>query len=231
METTKNVLFKLSIAAILFASGTTLFATPPTKGLLVIVNGLDNLSTANGNTASRSNISVQVFDTQTPTSPCYTATILGYNNVAIINWQADGIHGPASCAGTGIGTPAISKIVITPLRKLVNSSVTIVYDSTVNTNVPKANANPITLTPPTTIHENMTLIINGSGIPNTVGQTADATNWGFTVTPTAPVFDPSSGALTTTGVPGVVGASSFKAEKLMRRYGVVPYHANKEFIE
>lgn len=77
----------------------------------------------------------------------------------------------------------------------------------------------------------MTLIINGSGIPNTVGQTADATNWGFTVTPTAPVFDPSSGALTTTGVPGVVGASSFKAEKLMRRYGVVPYHANKEFIE
>lgn len=231
MKTAKNKLCQISISVILFTSGTALFAIPPSQGLLVLVNGLDDLSSASSNTASRSNIMVQVFDTHTPTSPCYTVGILGYNNVALIKWQSNGIHGVASCAGTGIGTAAITKIEITPLSKLVNQKVTIVYDATVDSSVPKISASPITLTPPTTIYENMTLIINGSGIPNTVGQAADASHWGFTITPSTPTFDPSSGSLTTTGVPGAVGAVGFKAEQLMRRYGVIPYHANQEHAQ
>jgi hypothetical protein len=223
METAKNTFFKSSIVAVLFASGTTAFAIPPSAGQLVIINGLDNTSAANSNSASRSNIMVQVFDTHTPTSPCYTVGILGYNNVAIIPWQAAGVHSVASCAGTGIGTAAISKIEITPLSKLVGDQVTIVYDATVDASVPKTTASPITLMPPTTIYENMTLIINGSGIPNTGSQTANSTNWGFTVTPTSPVFNTGNGNLMSTGVPGVIGASNLKAEKLMRRYGVIPY--------
>ncbi|MFT4058144.1 MAG: hypothetical protein QM652_01195 [Legionella sp.] len=225
MRTIKNTFFKLNIAAILLASGTTIFATSPSQGQLVLINGLDNLSSTNSDTASRSNIMVKVFDTHTPTSPCYTVAILGYNNVAIIKWQANGIHNAASCAGTGIGTAALSKIEITPLSKLVGNKVTVVYDATVDTNVPKAKASPITFMPPTTIYRNMTLIINGSGIPNTAGQTADSTHWGFTVSPTSPIFATSNGALITTGIPGAVGASGLKAENLMRRYGIIPYYA------
>lgn len=222
MESVKNTSFK---TAALFFLGTTAFATPPSSGQLVIINGLDNLTAANANTNSRSNIMVQVYDTHTPSSPCYTTQRLGYYNVAIIKWQANGVHSAASCAGTGIGTAAISKVVITPLNKLINNSVTIVYDATVDTSVPKSTASPIVFVPPTTSYENMTLLINGSGIPNTIGQTASATNWGFTVTPTPPVFDVSTGALSATGVPGAVGAFGLRAEKLMRHYGIIPFHA------
>lgn len=225
-----TTLFKSSIGAALLVSGITAFALPPSSGQLVLINGLDNLTATNGDNLSRSNIMVQVFDTHTPTSPCYTIGMLTYNNVAIIKWQANGVHGAASCAGTGIGTPAISKIEITPLNKLIGKKTTIVYDSVVDTSIPKATASPITFIPPTIIYENMTLVINGSGIPGTVGQTADTTNWGFTVTPTSPVFDVINGTLIATGVPGVVGASGLHAEKLMRRYGIIPYHlaANKD---
>lgn len=222
MEMTKNTFFKSSIGAVLLASGITAFAIPPSTGQLVLINGLDNLTSTNSDDMSRSNIMVQVFDTHTPTSPCYTVARLGYNNVAIIKWKANGIHGIASCAGTGIGTPAISKIEITPLKKLIGNKITIVYDATVDMTIPKATASSITFTPPTTIYENMTLVINGSGIPNTVGQTADAANWGFIVTPTSPIFDTSNGSLIATGVPGAVGAFGLKAKELMRRYGIIP---------
>ncbi|MDR3502722.1 MAG: hypothetical protein P4L79_09085 [Legionella sp.] len=224
MESAKNTLFKTSIVATLMVLGATACATPPSSGQLVIINGLDNLTAANANTNSRSNIMVQVYDTHTPTSPCYTAQRLGYYNVAIIKWQANGVHNATSCAGTGIGTAAISKVVITPLNKLINNRITIIYDATVDTSVPKATADAIDFTPPTTTYTNMTLLINGSGIPSTVGQTASSTNWGFTVTPTAPVFDVSTGALSATGVPGAVGAYGVRAEKLMRHYGIIPFH-------
>lgn len=230
MESAKNTLFKTSIVATLIVLGATASATPPSSGQLVIINGLDNLTTANAHTNSRSNIMVQVYDTHTPTSPCYTAQRLGYYNVATIKWQAQGIHSASSCAGTGIGTAAISKVVITPLNKLINNRVTIVYDATVDTSIPKATADSIDFSPPTTIYTNMTLLINGSGIPSTVGQTASATNWGFTVTPTAPIFDVSTGTLSATGVPGAVGAYGISAEKQMRHYGIIPFHpaANNE---
>jgi hypothetical protein len=227
-EMTKNTLFKSCLGTLLFASGIGAFAIPPNTGQLVLINGLDNLTSASGNSLSRSNIMVQVYDTHTPTSPCYTVARLGYNNVAIIKWQANGVHGIASCAGTGIGTAALSKITITPLNKLIGNTITIVYDATVDTTLPKAAASPITFIPPTTIYENMTLVIGGSGIPNTIGQTADSSKWGFTVTPTSPVFDPSNGTLLATGVPGAVGASGLKAEKLMRHYGVIPSNSRDE---
>jgi hypothetical protein len=230
MESVKNTLLKKAMLTALLIGGATAFAAPPNSGQLVIINGLDNLTAADANTNSRSNIMVEVYDTHTPTSPCYTAPRLGYYNVATVKWQANGHHSSSSCAGTGIGTTAISKVVITPLNKLINNRITIVYDATVDTSVPKATAEPIDFTPPTTIYTNMTLLINGSGIPNTVGQTASSTNWGFTITPSAPVFDVSTGALTATGVPGVVGAYGINAEKLMRHYGVIPFHptANKD---
>lgn len=224
MESAKSTLLKTSMVVTLCVWGATAFATPPNSGQLVIINGLDNLTAADANTNSRSNIMVQVYDTHTPTSPCYTAQRLGYYNVAIIKWQANGIHSSTSCAGTGIGTAAISKVVITPLNKLIKSSVTIVYDAIIDTSVPKGIASPITFTPPTTIYTNMTLLINGSGIPSTIGQTASSSNWGFTVTPSAPVFDVGTGALSATGVPGAVGAYGVSAEKLMRHYGIIPFH-------
>jgi hypothetical protein len=224
MESEKKFLLKTSMVATLLALAAPAFAAPPSSGQLVIINGLDNLTAANAHTNSRSNLMVQVYDTHTPTAPCYTVQRLGYYNVATIKWQANGIHSASSCAGTGIGTAAIAKVVITPLNKLINNRITIVYDATVDTSVPKATADSIDLIPPTTIYTNMTLLINGSGIPGTVGQTASATNWGFTVTPTAPVFDVSTGALNATGVPGAVGAYGISAEKLMRHYGIIPFH-------
>ncbi|WP_428414104.1 hypothetical protein [Legionella sp.] len=195
MESAKNTLFKKSMITTLLVWEATAFAAPPNSGQLVIINGLDNLTAANANTNSRSNIMVQVYDTHTPTAPCYTVQRLGYYNVVTIKWQANGVHSASSCAGTDIGTVAISKVVITPINKLINNRATIVYDAIVDTSVPKATADPIDFTPPTTIYTNMTLLINGSGIPNTVGQTASSTNWGFTVTPTAPVFDVSTGGV------------------------------------
>ncbi|WP_242602383.1 hypothetical protein [Legionella rowbothamii] len=224
MESAKKNLFKTSMVAILLVLGAPVFAAPPNAGQLVIINGLDNLTTANAHTNSRSNLRVQVYDTHTPTTPCFTAQRLGYYNVATIRWQANGIHSASSCAGTGIGTAAISKVVITPLNKLINNRITIVYDATVDTSVPKATADSIDFTPPTTIYTNMTLVINGSGIPSTVGQTASSTNWGFTVTPIAPVFDMVTGELNATGVPGAVGAYGISAEKQMRHYGIIPFH-------
>ncbi|MFJ1268658.1 hypothetical protein ACD661_08850 [Legionella lytica] len=224
MESVKNTLLKIAVLATLLIWGITAFAAPPNSGQLVIINGLDNLTTTDANTNSRSNIMVQVYDTHTPASPCYTAPRLGYYNVATIKWQANGFHSPSSCAGTGIGTAAIAKVVITPLNKLINNRITIVYDAIVDTSIPKATADPIDFIPPTTIYTNMTLLINGSGMPNTVGQTVSSTNWGFTVTPSAPVFNVSTGELGATGVPDAISAYGLSAEKLMRYYGVIPFH-------
>ncbi|WP_415072321.1 hypothetical protein [Legionella sp.] len=161
-----------------------------------------------------------MYDTADNTHPCTTVANLPYNGVTIVKWSAVGVHRPTFCTGTGLGTAAIYQVKITPLPKIIGHSSQVVYDATTNT--PQAMASPIIFTPPTTVYENIALVINGNGTPNTTtGQIADQTHWGFTVNPTIPIFDTGNGAVLITGIPGAVGAYGLNAEKLLQNYGII----------
>jgi hypothetical protein len=218
MKTIKNTFLKLLALMAILASGTT-FAISPSTGQLVIVNNLANASDGNGG-LTQSSIKIEVYDNADSAQPCTTVASLPYNGVTIVRWAATGVHSSTFCTGTGPGTAAIYQVQITPLQKTIGRSSQVVYDATTNT--PQTTASPITFTPPTTIYGNIALVITGNGIPNTTsGQTADPTNWGFTVNPTTPVFDAGNGAVLITGIPGAVGAYGLDAEKLLQSYGII----------
>jgi hypothetical protein len=98
---------------------------------------------------------------------------------------------------------------------------TIVYDSVNTTTVPALTATaPITYLPPTTAYANLSLIITGTGVPAS-SVTASPTAWGVSAA-IVPIFDAGNGSLSSMGVPGGIGAGGLKAEKVMRRYAVIP---------
>lgn len=215
MEATKRTLLKSTLAVALLTSGVA-FATGPTSGQLVIVNGLGNVVAATGNSgATASSVSVVVSDA---TGPCSTTATLAYNGTVVVKWSASATHSTTSCTG-------ISSVAVTPLKTTVGSVSTIVYDSVTTTTVPATTATAaVTFTPPTTAYENIALIINGTGTPASA-VTASGTAWGVPAA-AAPVFNTGNGALTTVGMPGAVGAYGLKAENIMRRYAVLPFNSS-----
>lgn len=211
MEATKHTFLKSTLAVALLASGAA-FATGPTTGQLVVINGLGNVVAATGNSgATASSISVVVSDA---TGPCSTSANIAYNGTVIVKWSSSATHSATSCTD-------ITSVAVTPLKTSVGSISTIVYDSVSTTPVPAAAATAaITFTSPTTAYANLALIVSGSGVPASA-VTASATAWGVGAA-TAPVFSAGNGALASVGVPGAVGAYGLKAEKMMRRFAVIP---------
>lgn len=212
MEATKRTFLKSTLAIALLTSGAA-FATGPTSGQIVIVNSLGNVVPSTGSPgASASSMSVVVSDN---TGPCSTTANLAYNGTVIVKWATSATHSATSCTN-------ISSVAVTPLKTTIGTLTTIAYDSVTSTTIPAATATAaITFTAPTTVYENMALIVNGNGTPASA-VTAGATIWGVGAA-SAPVFDTGNGALTTVGVPGALGTYGLKAERLMRRFGVIPF--------
>ncbi len=210
MEATKNTFLKSTIAVALLASGAA-FAAAPNSGQLVIVNGLANVSSGTVG-ASASSVSVVVSDA---TGPCSTTASVAYGGTVVVKWATANTHSATSCTD-------ITSVAVTPLKQTVGTLSTIIYDSVTSTTIPAATATAaISFTAPTTAYANMALVVNGNGVP-AAPVVASATAWGVG-TAAAPTFAAANGALTAPGVPGAVGAYGLKAEKIMRRYAVVPY--------
>lgn len=197
----------------------------PSDGQLVIINSLGNV--ANGTTsagATASSVSVVVSD---GVGPCATIASIAFGGTATVKWSTTGTHTTTKCVVTpGSG---ITSIDVKPLKTTIGTISTIAYDSVNTTTIPAATATgAITFTAPTQGYQNMAVVINGNGTPSSPAA-ATATAWGnptgATTQPQAPIFDTGNGALATVGVPGVQGANGFKAERLMRRHGVLPFRA------
>jgi hypothetical protein len=212
MEATKRTFLKSTLAVALLASGAA-FATP-TSGQLVIVNSLGDVDVTSGTVgASASAVSVVVSDT---TGPCSTTASVAYNGTVVVKWNSNATHSTTSCT-------SITSVAVTPLKTNVGTMSTVVYNSATGA-APITTATAATFTPPTTVYENLGLVINGSGVPASIVSAA-ATVWGVPTAAVKPVFVAANGALSTVGIPGAVGAYGLKAENLMRRYAVIPHHA------
>ena len=215
---TRNVL-KGSIVALSAVSfmglSSALFATTPTSGQLVVINGLGNMSSSGTIGSSASSATIVVSDA---TGPCSTSTAVAYNGTVVVKWAASNTHSATSCT-------SIASVAVTPIKTTVGPVTTIVYDSVSTTTIPAATATAaITYTPPTTAYSNLALIITGTGIPASA-VTASATVWGVGAA-VAPTFDAGNGSITAVGVPGAIGAGGLKAERLMRKYAVLPMQSD-----
>ena len=207
----KHIFLRSTLMMGLASLGGNLFAVPVTSGQLVIINGLGNSSTTGNVGTSASSISVVVSDS---TGPCATISTVVYNGTAVVKWSSTAIHSASVCTG-------ISSVAITPLKTMIGPISTIVYDSVNTTPVPALTATaPISYLPPTTTYANLSLIITGAGVPASP-VSASATAWGVGAA-LAPIFDTGNGSLSSMGVPGGIGAGGLKAEKMMRRYAVIP---------
>lgn len=197
----------------------TIFAITPSAGQLVIINTLGSDGGVGNSGLTQSNIMIKVYDHANSMQPCTTVKSLAYGGVTVVRWASTGVHSTTFCTGTGPGTAAIFQVQITPLPRLIGNTSQVIYDATAQ--LPQSSANPIIVTPPTTIYGNIVLVVNGNGTPvTTSGQTADATHWGFTVNPATPLFDSGNGGILTTGIPGVSGAYGLEAEKILTRYDI-----------
>lgn len=211
----ERTFLKSAVAIALLASSSAVLAAGASSGQLVIVNSLSNVVSATGNSgATASSMSVVVSDA---TGPCSTTATLAYNGTVVVKWSASATHSATSCTD-------ITSVAVTPLKSTVGSISTIVYDSVTTTTVPATTATAaITFTAPTTDYANLALVVNGNGTPASA-VTASATAWGVGAA-SAPVFNTGNGALATVGVPGAMGAYGIKAEKLMRRFAVLPFNS------
>ena len=218
MEATKRTFLKSTLAVALLASGAVFATSGPTSGQLVIVNSLGDVDATSGTVgATASSVSVVVSDSS---GACSTTTSLAYNGTVTVKWNTSATHSATSCTG-------IASVAVTPLKTNVGAMSTIVYDaSTGSAPITTAAAGGVPFAAPTVAYENMVLIVNGSGVPSST-VTASSTVWGVATAAAVPVFSTSNGALTTVGVPGAVGAYGLKAEKLMRRYAIVPHRVAK----
>ena len=217
MDLTK--LFKLVCIAAALTIRPAFALTGATSGQLVLINGLGNVTASTGNAgATASSIKVQVSD---HTGPCSAATTIAYNGTLVIKWATTATHSSTSCTD-------IESVAVTPLKSTIGSVSTIIYDSVNTTPLPATVATAaITYVAPTTAYNNIALIISGRGAPATA-TTANATTWGIggagASACAVPIFDENNGALTTVGVPGGAGTYGIKAEQIMRRYAIIPYH-------
>lgn len=199
--TTQFVRPALMIA--LLGMGTAAFASNPTSGQLVIINGLANVvDGATGGTAS--SVKVVVNDA---TGPCSTSATVAYRGTVTVSWNASNTHSATSCTG-------ITSVDVSALK----TNATVQYDSTANATPPAVATAATTFTAPTTPITNLTLVVTGGASAATTGS---ATVWGSALG-VKPIYDTNNGALNTTGIMGGVGAAGLKAESIMRRYAVVP---------
>lgn len=181
-----------------------LFASDPTSGLLVVINGTANVINGHGG-VSASAVKIVVRDT---VGPCKMVTFVAYRGVVPVPWDAKKIHGSSSCIN-------IVSVDVIPLKTIT----TVMYDSIVNP-APKAYATAATsFIAPTTPITNMVLIVTGGA---SAAMTNSATSWGSALG-VKPVHDANNGALVTTGIVGGVGAVGFQAEKMMRHYSLIPF--------
>lgn len=185
-----------------------LFASNPTSGQLIIINGVANIVNGNaGNTASA--VKVVVNDA---TGPCSTTASVAYKGYIAVTWSASNTHTATSC--TDITSVSVSAL------KGVNGLVQ--YDSTANSTPPAVATAATTFTAPTTPITNLALIVTGAASAATTGS---ATVWGSALG-VKPIYDADNGALTTTGIMGSLGSSGLKASQLMTRYAVRPMPSN-----
>jgi len=183
--------------------GTVAFASNPTSGQLVVINGLANV--VNGGTGgTASSVKVIVNDA---TGPCSTTASIAYKGTVTVAWNAANTHSTTSCTG-------ITSVEVSALK----TTSTVQYDSTANATPPAVATAATTFTAPTTPITNLTLIVTGGASAATTGS---ATVWGSALG-VKPIYDTNNGALTTTGIMGSVGASGLKAEQVMRRFAIKP---------
>lgn len=200
-NTTQFVRPALMVA--LFGLGTIAFASNPTVGQLVIVNGLANVvDGGTGGTASP--IKVVVNDS---TGPCSTTASVAYRGAVTVSWNAASTHSATVCTG-------ITSVDVTALK----TNTTVQYDSTANATPPAVATAATNFVAPTTPITNLALIITGAA---SAASTASGTTWGSALG-VKPVYDTNNGALNTTGIMGSVGAAGLKAERIMRRYAIQP---------
>ncbi len=179
------------------------FATAPTSGQLIVINGLQSMVNGSGGSSASSAL-VVVNDAS---GPCSTST-LAIGGTVTVSWNASNTHSTTKCTDiTSVNVSAVK-----------TSSGTVQYDSTANSTPPATATAATVFTAPTTAIANLALIITGGASAAT---TNSATVWGSALG-VNPVYSAVNGALTTTGVPGSVGISGLKAAKLMRNYGVLP---------
>jgi hypothetical protein len=196
----------------LLGIGAPLFASNPTSGQLVIINGLANIVNGSaGETASA--IKVVVNDS---TGPCSTTASVAYKGTVTVSWAASNTHSATSCTN-------ITSVDVSALK-----TVTVVqYDSTANSTPPAVATAATNFVAPTTPITNLSLIVTGGASPATTGS---ATVWGAALG-VKPVYDTNNGSLTTTGIMGGVGAAGLKAEAIMRRYAITPMASTDNWAE
>jgi hypothetical protein len=206
--TTSQKFLRRTLMVALLGLSAPLFASNPTSGQIVIVNGVANVvSGGTGSTASA--VKVVVNDA---TGACYTNTSLAYKGSVTVTWAASNTHGAASCTGiTSVDVSALS------------TGKTVQYDSGVNSTPPATATAATTFTAPTTPITNLALIVTGSSSAATTGS---ATVWGSAAGAT-PVYNIANGALTSTGIMTSVGSAGLKAERVMTHFGVTPIASNQ----
>ncbi|MFI4918033.1 MAG: hypothetical protein ACHP65_00595 [Legionellales bacterium] len=193
--------------AVLFGLVQPVYASPPVRGQLVIINGLANIvNGSTGNTAST--ITIAVSDT---TGVCSTTTSVLYGGVATVQWDATKTHSATQCI-------SISSVNISALK---TASGLVQYDATANSTPPTVATAATTFTAPTTVITNLSLIITGDATPASA-VAATGTVWGVGAAST-PVYDATNGELVTTGVMSGVGAEGLRAIEVMRNHAIAPH--------
>lgn len=223
MKTINKTLLKSTIALALFSS-TAVYATGNAiSGQLMIINNMADVD-SNTNTPGETESSFKVTVSDT-TGVCSTTT-LKYSGYVVVQWYSSGAHSGTHCVG------APQSITVTPIVGTIGSMNTAIYDSSV-VSAPDSAPTTTTLNAPTTgtvfcgsstcttSYENMAVIITGDGNPS-IAATANGSAW-QSLAAVAPTFNSSNGALSTTGVYGLLAVMDFKAEQLMKRYGSAPH--------
>lgn len=209
IEKTRNLscALKTSFVALttvsLIGLSSSLFASNPTSGQVVIINSIGVV--VNGSAgASGSSASIVVNDS---TGPCSTSTV-AYGGLVTVSWNAANTHSATKCTNiTSVDVSAIK-----------TSSGVVQYDSTANSTPPATATAAINFTAPTTPINNLALIVTGTA---SAAMTGSATSWGSALG-VAPIYATSNGSLTTTGTVGAVGMAGLKAESRMLQYGIRP---------
>lgn len=191
-------------AVSLIGLSSSVFATAPTSGQLVLINSLGVV--VNGSPgSSASNVLVTISDA---TGVCTTISTLAYGGVATVAWNAANTHSATKCTD-------ITSVNVSALK---TSSGVVQYDSTANATPPATATAATVFTAPTTAISNLALIITGG---TSAAMTGSATSWGSALG-VAPIYLTTNGSLSTTGTMGAVGMAGLKAASHMLRYGIIP---------
>lgn len=208
MDIKRKHFLVLAMVTSLTGWSTSLFASNPTSGQMVLINSLGVM--VNGSLgATASNIMVQVFDS---TGVCATTNSLAYGGVITVQWNNAFTHSATRCTN-------IDSVNVSALR---TTSGFVQYDSTANATPPATATAPTTFLAPTTPIANIVLIVTGNASPAMVNST---TSWGSGLG-VPPVYLTTNGNISVTGIMGGVGSAGVKAEQHMLKYGIIPARPN-----